>query len=891
MKRGLQVFSLVVLVFTALVFVAMPLADYFRNTTYAWEMSFTDFTQGGIEALGLFGGFVITAMLPIRRYLKVAIYLLGSLAYLRLHDVDLPFLFGLLWLEGMLATGAWLCPLRMRLSSGALFTVRFVTGISIWVLGALLLSMLHLATAKGLFWYSALLFLASTLALRKEPFSFRALKYLAHHDPVVAACSIYMLLAALVLSARAVTVVEFDSIWYGLRSEWVLAPYGSIFDHLNLVTWVYYYPKLFEFLTLPSRYLIDFSFLYAINIVIYFAMGMCALAIMRLCGMRLRHAMLAAVLVMSMPAMTSMCMTAKPDMFAAYLLLVGCMFFIMGLPRGRSIWLLGTLVAVALALSTKLIAIPFGGLLSLSALIALYRAYLTRRHHDYATPPAAHNMLLALSVMGALIFGAFLFRTYHLTGLPLVGDSTVDHLFESMGFKIRNPTSPYLPGVNDFRSDYLTMFYDYLFQPTALPHAAWVWPGNAGAFMITAGGLYAALSRPRPTWSIPTLWLIPIVAAGCILAISFGRIPGGDGNYYIFPVTLATLLGLGCLWQSGRPARIGLWMIFPMFIGAGSYLGFLLSPGAQHPGSAAFSLDLTRPPLHAAHDREAKLRDNGYWPIEQFIVSQMPGTCRGLATGDWDTLYRLSCIVENFARNGRDTDDPQSVKELVDYMNFARINLLIVPKFPAHADFYALAMYLRGQGVPVIETPIIFALDLREIAGKIPLPPARTMEPAASTTDLITLIPTAQVTDLQSPGGPVSGLVKVASNAYAFFTEAPALLVNSGVAMRFPLNPSPAGLSGAFIAAVGLRPEDTLAGNAPLTFAVRLLASDGKELVTSSWLVAAGDYRSVRLEFQALPQNDVRYIELRCTQAASAGVTSSQLLIAEPRVQFYRQDR
>lgn len=878
---------LVLVLVAAAIFITIPLIAYFRSPVYSWEMTAQAFTQGGLEALLLFAAFAAISLLRVKRNLHIVLLCFGIAIYLRLYAVELPFIFGVVWLEGILATGAVLFGARDRLSAGTLFSLRFALGICVWTVGALLLSLLHLASPAYLLLYGLLLFAVALLMLRRKPFIFTAFKYLTHGDQLVAISSGYILLSVLVLFARNPTVVDFDSIWYGLRSIWVLAPHGSIFDRLNLISLVYYYPKLFEQLTLPTSFFADFSFIYAINICVYLASGICALALVRQLGAKFRYAMLAAALVVSMPAMTTMTMTAKPDLLVSYFLLLGSLCFALAIKRAQPVWMFGTFSSVLLGLSTKLTAIPFGGLLSVAALLGLVfqcRIYGVRRILGRTASRGPIALLLAIS---AIIFITFCWRTYHLAGYPVIGDPLVTRIFDVLGFAPIYPVN-----VSHFYtvgsvSNHFTVLYDYLFDPTVLLGVNFVWPGNVGAFLFILGCLWVVISKPRLSYAGIVAGLSPMVIAGCLLAISYGADAGGDGNYYIFPVTLAALLGLSLLWQSGGRARFATLCMVPAFVAANSYLGFLLSPGAQHPGTMPFSLNFTRPPISARERREEELKAQGLGPIEQFMTESMGGDCRGVAAGSWRAIYMLPCTLENFGEHQKGAIF-ESQGAFIAYLNFARINLLISPKFPADATIFKTADRLRGMGLQTIETPTYFAVDLRALMGRIPLPANDEQTPVATHVNLMNVAPVGSAIDLRTGDKPRQGLYGTVPGNYGFFTEqSPALFVNSDVAVLLPIGKIGLPASWTFSASVGFRPEDAVARMGPVDFEVRVTGRDGREFAAKSWRLSFDDYRSVSFEFHGSTNNPPMYIELRCIRATIGGFDQPQIFIGRPEILYH----
>lgn len=866
----------------ALIFVAMPLLAYFNSASYRWEMSSADFVQGGIEALCLFAWFVLAASLPVARGWRIALTLIAALVYLRVHAADLPLVFMVVWLEGMLATGAFLLPLS-RVSAGALFSMRFALGICIWILGLLLLSILHLALPEYLLIYSTLLFAAALLKLRKKPFALKALEYVVHRDRQVSAPAAFALLCVLILSARIPSVVDFDSIWYGLRGNWVLAPHGSIFDHLNLLGQVFYYPKLYESLLLPANWFPDFSFSCAISIAAYLACGICGLATARALGLRQRHAMLALALVLSMPAMTTMAMTAKPDLLASFFLLLGSLSFITAITRCSPIWVLGVFGAVLLGLATKLSAVPYGGLLSLSALVMLGCQLYTQKARNPPGDPAERRLMWLFLGLSLVIFTAFCLRTYLLTGYPAVGDQSIARIFNLFGFRPRYPVHIRLD-TQGFASSYASVFYDYLFSPVTLLSVSYDWPGSGGALLFVLGCACALVAKSRSPLIRITLGLSPILAAGCFLAVSYGASAGGAGYYYIFPVTLAGLLGLGLAWGAMPAIRALICSLVAVVVAANAFIGFLSSPGASHAGTAPFSLDLSRPALSAARAREADIREEGLQLIDQFMRQQLGAGCRAIAAGDWQTLYELPCITENLGLNSEQLFP--SDKAFIEYLNYAKVNLLVVPKFAADTPLYRTAAYLRAQGLPVIDTPAYYAVDLRSIIGAIPVP-AVSRSTAAAEVDLLDKLSLAIATDLHDAANPRRDLYGIAPNDYVYFTEDPAtLLIQPDVALSYPIAALDLPAKWTFSATLGMKPEDSVRDAAPVAFSVRLIGVDGAVLEEKSWRVTAGDYPSVSLDSPHGPAVRLAYIELSCNGTAGAMGIPPPMLIGQPVIHF-----
>ena len=70
---------------------------------------------------------------------------------------------------------------------------------------------------------------------------------------------------------RANNSLDYDSVWYGLRSPYVLNNKTGIYDNLKLVGCVYTYPKGYEVYQLPLSGFDSYGFVYAGNIIMSLA--------------------------------------------------------------------------------------------------------------------------------------------------------------------------------------------------------------------------------------------------------------------------------------------------------------------------------------------------------------------------------------------------------------------------------------------------------------------------------------------------------------------------------------------------------------------------------------------------------------------------------------------
>jgi len=148
-----------------------------------------------------------------------------------------------------------------------------------------------------------------------------------------------IVLVLLVQIGRANECIDFDSLWYGVRSLQVLTPGGSIFEDLGLVGMVYTYPKGFEILTLPLNMTESYAVISAFNLFLFvYGLSVTADIAERLTSFYAKngketgdaafgqqvspYAKLAVLFTVLVPGIVNMTLSAKPDLITWLLQLV-----------------------------------------------------------------------------------------------------------------------------------------------------------------------------------------------------------------------------------------------------------------------------------------------------------------------------------------------------------------------------------------------------------------------------------------------------------------------------------------------------------------------------------------------------------------------------------------
>ena len=139
-------------------------------------------------------------------------------------------------------------------------------------------------------------------------------------------CYTLIFTAFLIQAGRMNIALDFDTLWYGVRSEYILAGGAGIYENPGLVGMVYVYSKGLEVLTLPLSDLASHSYL------LFFTLWLAVMGLMMVYRiarlfMGREYSVLAAALCASLPAIMNMGISAKPDIITWLLQLIMIEYF------------------------------------------------------------------------------------------------------------------------------------------------------------------------------------------------------------------------------------------------------------------------------------------------------------------------------------------------------------------------------------------------------------------------------------------------------------------------------------------------------------------------------------------------------------------------------------
>ena len=151
----------------------------------------------------------------------------------------------------------------------------------------------------------------------------------------MSACIAIILAMVLLQAGRMNICADYDSLHYGLRSEYVLDNGGGIYENLGMVNVVYTYSKGLETLLLPISGLPSYGFFLSFQIWMTLGTLITAGQIVELFVGR-KHAVGCMTLLSCIPGIMNMSITAKTDSMTVFMQLVMLLFLLLYIRRKKA---------------------------------------------------------------------------------------------------------------------------------------------------------------------------------------------------------------------------------------------------------------------------------------------------------------------------------------------------------------------------------------------------------------------------------------------------------------------------------------------------------------------------------------------------------------------------
>lgn len=508
----------------------------------------------------------------------------------------------------------------------------------------------------------------------------------------------WCVLMFLIQVGRLNIALDFDTLWYGVRSQYIVAGGTGLYENPGLVGMVYVYSKGFEVLTLPLCDLASHSYLTFFNLwLAVLGIGAMVWNAVLLTGNRKQetesrevgtekkltyHSVLpgimAAVLTVSVPGIMNMALTAKADLITwlLQLIMLGSFFQYIQVYENRWMILSGAAGSYFLSLTMKPTSLVFST--AVFGMMGLYLLWFWF-HERGAAADLFHHLVRLIGSL-CLPFGALVgiwARTMKITGMPVT--SVFTSIFALFGFKMKYPfATSELPQNYQEESTLHVLarrIWQMLMQPQGedMGHVILAWGTSLMAVLIVMLVLYGILSKrgeeQSHIWNAALVIFFPFVI---VSLISLSMLYQIDGNYFML---LYSMLILGVCRAMVYFKKIGFYPLASKCLAPLLVLNLIVTAISSWAWTAGFSEIhlLNKGRVNHRAQEQARMEEKGNTLIWQ-EVSQDPEN-RVIAFGTHPYCLQFPCNVESY----KDITSPWGNVELVNspeafetYMAYAK---------------------------------------------------------------------------------------------------------------------------------------------------------------------------------------------------------------------------
>ena len=501
----------------------------------------------------------------------------------------------------------------------------------------------------------------------------------------------WCVLMFLIQVGRLNIALDFDTLWYGVRSQYIVAGGTGLYENPGLVGMVYVYSKGFEVLTLPLCDLASHSYLTFFNLwLAVLGIGAMVWNAVLLTGERKQetekkltyHSVLpgimAAVLSISVPGIMNMALTAKADLITwlLQLIMLGCFFQYIHVYENHWIFLSGAAGSYFLSLTMKPTSLVFST--AVFGMMGLYLLWFWF-HERGAAADLFHHLVRLIGSL-CLPFGALAgiwARTMKITGMPVT--SVFTSIFAWFGFKMKYPfATSELPQNYQEESTLHVLarrIWQMMMQPQGedMGHVILAWGTSLMAVLIVMLVLYGIFSKKGDEqfhiWNAALVIFFPFVI---VSLISLSMLYQIDGNYFML---LYSMLILGACRAMVYFKKIGFYPLASKCLAPLLVLNLIVTAISSWAWTAGFSEIhlLNKGRVNHRAQEQARMEEKGNTLIWQ-EVSQDPEN-RVIAFGTHPYCLQFPCNVESY----KDITSPWGNVELVNspeafetYMAYAK---------------------------------------------------------------------------------------------------------------------------------------------------------------------------------------------------------------------------
>lgn len=683
-----------VFLFVAIIFFIIP---FITITVERYGPFFThdNVWQGFLVIVFVYGScFALACLFP---RLRIVLFLFSTTLYLNLNHVAIPFVTDLAYLEILHFIGGAFFKTKGK-SPGTL--ANFIAGTAIYGSGAILLSLAGYGTIITLQWMTVALFLVSLVVSRKDrpstlmELTVSFLKGITKKGTMLLAwlCLIFVAVSF----ARTNHLGDIDSAWYLLHPEYQLIGSQSFYDYLGYSAFVFYYPKLMEVLYLPISGLGDNSFIMGMNVLVSGLIGYCAYKGARLADLSQKVALVCVLTVFAIPSVQGIATTAKTDILGTLFVVAAFVLFLQFIEEKAWELFLFSLCSLLMCTGTKSTCLLWGTMLFFVEVgyAFVYWFKRTKGQRLFFTPKWAVFGVVAAAFVFVL---GIHWRTFALTGFPYYPYGSEE--LSALGFAATPHFSAKSTNYMFSAVGWLESFLGYFFAPEVI-HTYMCWSTNI-MLLAPISVLLLALALPyaflRTVKKRVYAFCLGTGVVQCGLGIYFsGAMAKIDGNYFLIPSILVlfclVVLFHGTLHNADMEHNAYyrhfssklLWgmsgVACALFICLHMPLGFV-SGWSWHIGTEGFQREIFSDNFDTKKLEKDCLIQYGAVEVAKYIEERYPNT-RTIVPFELSFINgRIETVWSAFEPLWAVGKPPlESFENFVDYLDYADIQCLVVPK-------------------------------------------------------------------------------------------------------------------------------------------------------------------------------------------------------------------
>lgn len=522
--------------------------------------------------------------------------------------------------------------------------------------------------------------------------------------------SALILCAVTIFVCRANMCLDYDSQWYGLRSEYVLAPATGIYDKLTMMACVYTYSKGIEILALPFAGLETYSYTIGLNLLF----AALALHVMYRIGKQTMSESKSRMLVMLValtPAIMLQSNTAKSDMSTFYLMVMAIYFATISIKENVHVYASASIAILLLSYAFKSTALLFSTLLIVILAVLFFK---------YRIWPKKNGLSLCVFPLVALI--VVLARTVLLTGYPF--NALVVSFLEGLGYY---PNYPYtfpttrttsmaeLFTTDLFWKRFLRLFKLFFFPNTSdLMTLEISWWGPLFSVLWFCAALYFLVhirkvvdrSKKSSEYLLSTVLfvVISLVSGGCMMLLETP-----DGNYFtlLFAVTYWFLL---ISWdETGSVGTSCVKLAIMPLIACNLVLSVLISP-SWSVGFTPISLEFQGYYNHKNYRAVPIMEHFGLYDLyEYFDSTPEPQRVISIVYGHEQEMFLLPASLELYNHQklwGGNTCD--TYDNFLQFIEYAEVDSFLVERKALQEDeqVYSYLVEMADEGMLKLEKEV-----------------------------------------------------------------------------------------------------------------------------------------------------------------------------------------